>query len=60
MKTEPCMGGWCVLRASCGHYQAEDRREPAESLCRDQGGSQWVPIRQPNEHRNQEAVSAQA
>lgn len=39
-----CMGGFCRHRDNCGHYHAEDRREPAENLCRDEGGSQWVPI----------------
>lgn len=39
-----CMGGWCPRRNSCGHYHAEDRSEPAESLCVDEGGDLWVPV----------------
>ena len=39
------MGGWCPVRASCGHYHAEDRTEPAENLCKDEGAKQWTPIR---------------
>lgn len=52
-----CMGGWCAHRNSCGHYQAEDRRDPAENLCRDEGGSQWMPVRVLHqEHEHKEAA----
>lgn len=45
MSEQACMGGWCATRASCGHYHAKDRTEPAENLCRDWAHSQWVPVR---------------
>jgi hypothetical protein len=31
---QACMGGWCAKRDWCAHYHAEDRRAPAERLCR--------------------------
>lgn len=39
-----CMGGWCQVRESCGHYRAVNRSEPAENLCRDDGGNQWMRV----------------
>jgi hypothetical protein len=28
-----CMGGFCRIRESCGHYNAYNRQYPAERLC---------------------------
>ena len=41
-----CMGGWCHVRGSCGHYHAADRREPEERLCApgDRAHLGWHPI----------------
>lgn len=55
-KVFSCMGGFkCPIRESCGHYHAEDRSEPAENLCLDQGGKQWIPIKQEREELKEAA-----
>lgn len=28
-----CQGGWCRRRENCQHYNAPDRRYPADRLC---------------------------
>lgn len=44
MNAPACMGGWCARRASCAHYRADDRREPAERLCSPSANDQWQAI----------------
>lgn len=39
-----CMGGWCLVRESCGHYRSADSRQPIERLCEPGGRSAWVPV----------------
>ena len=31
--TIACMGGWCLVRERCEHYQATDRRNRVERMC---------------------------
>ena len=41
---QPCMGGWCLVRLSCGHYHSNSPYRPDENLCRRAPGSRWMPV----------------
>ena len=40
-----CMGGWCAKRDHCPHFNAADRRQPAERLC--VPGADGVGVKRP-------------
>ena len=39
-----CMGGWCAVRESCGHYYRDTVLYPSERLCDADRRDAYVPL----------------